>query len=147
MDTAPITIADIADDMKWLFEDPEPEDPHTSTWEEFLKLDLTGCSVNFGCQGGDMYQITGTIVQVYKEGDSIKIKLRNAEISPEDPDEREKEGITERHEEIVVELETCWPPIIRPEIVVSNCGLRELPGWTLNSGFSCGFIFRNARRV
>lgn len=138
-------LADIADDMKWLFDEtPEPEDPDTSIWEEFLKLDLTGCSVNFGCHGGDMHQITGIIAQVYKEGDSIKIRLRDAEISPENPDE-EKESVIERHEELVLELETRWRPVIRQGIVIINSGLRYIPGWELGSGFSIGFIFRDTR--
>ncbi len=144
MSTILATVADVDDDMKWLFDEPpEPEDPDTSTWEEFLKLDLVGWSVNFGCHGGDMRQITGIITQVYKEGDSIKIKLKNAEISPELPEEREREGVIERHEELVLELETCWPPIIRQDVVIINSGLRYIPGWELGSGFSIGFIFRD----
>ncbi len=138
-------LADVADDMKWLFDEtPEPEDPDMSTWEESLKLDLTGCSVNFGCHGGDMHQITGIITRVYKEEDSIKIKLKGAEIFPENPDE-EKENVIERHEELVLELETRWPPIIRRDIVIINSGLRYIPGWELGSGFSIGFIFRDTR--
>lgn len=142
MNAVPITAVDVADDMKWLFEGPEPEDPDTSTWGEFLKLDLTGCSVNFGCLGGDMLMLTGTIERVYKEEDSIKIELRNVEIFPELPEEKERDGIIERHEKIVVELETSRLPIIREGLVI-NSGLRELPGWSLESGFDSGFISRD----
>lgn len=138
-------LANIADDMSWLFDEtPEPEDLDTSTWEEFLKLNLVGCSVNFGCHGGDMHQVTGIITQVYKEGDSIKIRLKDAEISPENPDE-EKENVIERHEELVLELETRWPPIIGRGIVIINAGLRHMLGWDLGSGFDIGFIFRDTR--
>lgn len=150
MGTMPVAITDIPDDMKWLFGAPEPEDPDTSTWEEFLKLNLVGCLVNFGCRGGDMHQVIGIITQVSKEGDSIKIKLGNAEISPELPEEREREGVIERHEELVLELETRWLPIIRQGIVIISAGLRRMYGqdsvsefgWDLGSGFSIGFIFR-----
>ena len=147
-------LATVIDDMSWLFDEtPEPEDPDTSTWEEFLKLALVGCSVNFGCCGGDMHQVTGIIEQVYvyKEGDSINIKLKDAEISPELPEEREREGVTERHEELVLELETRRLPIIRPNIVVLISGLRRMYRqdsvsgfeWDLGSGFNIGFIFRD----
>lgn len=135
--------AAVADDMSWLFDEtPEPEDPDTSTWERFLELDWTGWSASFGCQGGDMEEVTGVVEQVYKEGDSIKMKLKNAEISPELPEEKERLGVIERHEELILELETCLPPIIRPGTVVLRSGLRALPGWDLGSGFTIGFMFQ-----
>ncbi len=142
MSATPITIEDVADDMKWLFDEtPEPENLDTSTWEEFLKLDLVGWSVYIGRHGGDMHQLTGIIAQVIKEGDLVKLKLKNAEIAPEDPEERKREGITERYEELVVELETRWPPIIREGLVIIP-GLRSLPEWDIGSGFNIGFIFK-----
>ena len=138
------TPAAVPDDMSWLFDKtPEPEDLDTSTWEKFLELDWTGWLAKFGCSGEDMHEVMGVVEQVYKEGDSIKIKLRDAEISPEDPDEKEKRGIIERHEGLILELETSWPPIIRPGIVVLRSGLLALPGWELGSGFDIGFLFKD----
>ncbi len=140
MNAALITAADVADDMSWLFDEAPELDPDISTWEEFLKLDMTGWSVNFGCHGGDMDELTGIIERVYKDGDSIKIRLKNAEIAPEDPDERERVGIIEKFYKVTVELETCWPPIIRPGMIIIDSGLCHIPGWDLGSGFDAGFI-------
>lgn len=140
MDTMP---AAVPDDMSWLFDEPfdETPDPDTSTWERFLELDWVDWTANFGCQGGDMDEVTGIVERVYKEGDSIKIKLRNAEISPELPEEKERLGVIERHEELILELETICPPIIRAGTVVLP-GLRALPGWDLGSGYTIGFLFQ-----
>ena len=77
-------VGDDMCDMAWLFDTtPEPPDPNTSTWEKFLELDLTDWQANFGCSGGDMEEITGTVVRVYKEGDTIKLKLKDAVVAPE----------------------------------------------------------------
>lgn len=139
-DTATVDGKDYGD-MAWLFDNtPTPPDPDISTWEEFMKLDLTGWSANFGCHGGDMEQIDGTIAQVYREGDSIKMKLVNAVMTPELEEERAEKGITARFDEIIVELNTKWMPIIRNRLIILQSGLDHLPGWDLGSGLDVGTL-------
>lgn len=127
----------------WLQPDGEYAGEKRATWDDLLKLDLTGCKVDFGCHGGDMLRLTGYITLIFMEGGKVKMKLRDVEISPEDPDEKEQKGVLEKRDEEVVELSTYFPPIIRETLIVLDAGLDDLPGYDLGSGFNSGFIFKN----
>ena len=122
----------------WLKGDEEPvltQEEEQELWERFLKADLKGHQVVFANYGGDMWELTATIVAIRKTDEGVLIEVVDVVTEPQEDCPFKEEVEIEFVERDELLLFPNPPPDFRGGDYIVLCALAN------HEGFDIGLVF------